>query len=45
MYENIIIEYVYNKENKRYYGNSIDYKIPKGYHIDLPRDKYGRMIE
>jgi hypothetical protein len=44
VFEEIAIEYIYNIENKRYYGNSIDYKIPKGYYMDLPRDEYGWVI-
>jgi hypothetical protein len=44
LFGNIIIEYITNFENKIYYGNSIDYKIPKGIYIDLPRDKYGWVI-
>jgi hypothetical protein len=45
IYENIFVEYIYNIENERYYGNSIDYKIPKGSSMNLPRDKYGWIIE
>ena len=45
IFDKYFIEYIINFENERYYGNSIDYKIPKGVYMDLPRDKYGWEIK
>lgn len=44
-FRDINIEYYFNLDNKRYYGNSIDYKVPKGFYVDIPRDEYGWAIE